>query len=163
MINLTKKSGLVIYLTCGDPDIVTTRSVAIAAIDAGADVIELGVPFSDPLADGPVIQRASERALANGVILKDVLELAREIRTARPNAGLILFSYLNPVMQFARGSYAKLSLALNRRSRMMRNNWSSVSANSLSCPSRSASVYPMPPSTARSVGTPMPRSLAVRL
>ena len=107
MINLTKKSGLVIYLTCGDPDIVTTRSVAIAAIDAGADVIELGVPFSDPLADGPVIQRASERALANGVILKDVLELAREIRTARPNAGLILFSYLNPVMQFARGSYAK--------------------------------------------------------
>ena len=58
------KPGLVIYLTVGDPDLATTRNVALAAIDAGAEVLELGVPFSDPIADGPVIQRASERALA---------------------------------------------------------------------------------------------------
>jgi tryptophan synthase alpha chain len=65
-ISFTKKPGLVIYFTAGDPDLATTREMAIAAIDNGADVIELGVPFSDPLADGPVIQRASERAVARG-------------------------------------------------------------------------------------------------
>ncbi len=64
------KPGLVIYLTAGDPDLATSRDVALAAIDAGADVLELGVPFSDPMADGPVIQRASERALANGTACK---------------------------------------------------------------------------------------------
>ena len=63
------KPGLVIYFTVGDPDLATTRNVALAAIDAGADVLELGVPFSDPMADGPVIQRASERALAHGTTL----------------------------------------------------------------------------------------------
>ena len=62
-IRFAGKPGLVAYLTAGDPDLPTTRDIALAAIDAGADVIELGVPFSDPLADGPVIQRASERAL----------------------------------------------------------------------------------------------------
>ncbi len=72
-IEFNKKPGLVIYLTVGDPDLATTRDVALAAIDAGADVLELGVPFSDPLADGPVIQRASERAVANGTRLQDVL------------------------------------------------------------------------------------------
>ena len=70
--------------------------MAIAAIDNGADVIELGVPFSDPLADGPVIQRASERAVARGTRLSDVLGICKEIRAARPAAGIILFSYLNP-------------------------------------------------------------------
>src|ERR1700727_2414319 len=94
-----KKSGTVAYLTAGDPDLVTTKDIALAAIDNGADVIELGVPFSDPLADGPVIQRASERAVAHGTRLTDVLGLAKELRTARPKAGLILFSYLNPVMR----------------------------------------------------------------
>ena len=63
-IRFASKPGLVVYLTAGDPDLATTRAIALAAIDAGADVIELGVPFSDPLADGPVIQRASERAVA---------------------------------------------------------------------------------------------------
>src|ERR1039458_6148190 len=67
------KPGLVVYLTAGDPSLDATRAIAIAAIDAGADVIELGVPFSDPLADGPVIQRAMERAVARGTRLKDVL------------------------------------------------------------------------------------------
>ena len=68
-IEFRKKPGLLIYLTAGDPDLATTRDMAIAAIDNGADVIELGVPFSDPLADGPVIQRASERAVAQGTRL----------------------------------------------------------------------------------------------
>jgi tryptophan synthase alpha chain len=98
-IEFRKKPGLVIYLTAGDPDLATTREIALAAIDNGADVIELGVPFSDPLADGPVIQRASERAVARGTRLTDVLGLAKELRAARPGAGLVLFSYLNPVVR----------------------------------------------------------------
>jgi tryptophan synthase alpha chain len=98
-ISFANKPGIVAYLTAGDPDLATTRDIALAAIDNGADVIELGVPFSDPLADGPVIQRASERAVGRGVRLTDVLGIAREIRTARPSAGLVLFSYLNPVVK----------------------------------------------------------------
>jgi tryptophan synthase alpha chain len=98
-IEFRKKPGIVAYLTAGDPDLGTTREIALAAIDNGADVIELGVPFSDPLADGPVIQRASERAVARGTRLTDVLGLASELRKARPAAGLVLFSYLNPVVR----------------------------------------------------------------
>jgi tryptophan synthase alpha chain len=101
------KSGLVIYFTAGDPDLATTRDMAIAAIDNGADVIELGVPFSDPLADGPVIQRASERAVARGTRLSDVLAICKEIRAARPAAGIILFSYLNPVVRMGMTEFAK--------------------------------------------------------
>ncbi|HVJ08839.1 MAG TPA: tryptophan synthase subunit alpha [Acidisarcina sp.] len=99
-IRFANKPGLVIYLTAGDPDVATTREIALAAIDAGADVLELGVPFSDPLADGPVIQRASERAVAGGTRLADVLELAKELRAQRPAAGLVIFSYYNPVLRF---------------------------------------------------------------
>ncbi len=98
-IEFRRKPGIVAYLTAGDPDLETTREIALAAIDNGADVIELGVPFSDPLADGPVIQRASERAVARGTRLMDVLALASELRAARPAAGLVLFSYLNPVVR----------------------------------------------------------------
>jgi tryptophan synthase alpha chain len=98
-IEFKKKPGIVAYLTAGDPDLKTTREIALAAIDNGADVIELGVPFSDPLADGPVIQRASERAVARGVRLTDVLEIARQLREARPACGLVIFSYLNPVVR----------------------------------------------------------------
>ena len=97
-ITFANKPGIIAYLTAGDPSLNITRDIAIAAIDNGADVIELGVPFSDPLADGPVIQRASERAVARGIRLIDVLDCAKEIREARPNAGLVLFSYLNPVV-----------------------------------------------------------------
>jgi tryptophan synthase alpha chain len=98
-INFPNKPGIVAYLTAGDPSLEVTRDIALAAIDNGADVIELGVPFSDPLADGPVIQRASERAVARGVRLTDVLALAKELRAARPAAGIVLFSYLNPVVR----------------------------------------------------------------
>lgn len=106
-IQFQKKPGLVIYFTAGDPDLATTRDMVIAAIDAGAEVIELGVPFSDPLADGPVIQRASERAVARGTRLSDVLGICKEIRAARPAAGIILFSYLNPVVRFGMEAFAK--------------------------------------------------------
>jgi tryptophan synthase alpha chain len=105
-IRFDHKPGLVIYLTAGDPTLDATREIALAAIDAGADVIELGVPFSDPMADGPVIQRASERALAHGTSLKNVLALAGEIRAARPAAGLIIFSYLNPILHYGLHKFA---------------------------------------------------------
>jgi len=111
VISFPNKPGLVVYLTAGDPDLATTQAMAIAAIDNGADVIELGVPFSDPLADGPVIQRASERAVAKGTRLTDVLGICREIRAARPNAGLILFSYLNPVLRLGLSAFARAAKA----------------------------------------------------
>jgi tryptophan synthase alpha chain len=99
-IHFEHKPALVVYLTAGDPSLNGTRDIALAAIDAGAAVIELGVPFSDPLADGPVIQRASERAVERGTRLVDVLALAREIRSARAQAGLIIFSYFNPILRY---------------------------------------------------------------
>ncbi len=96
-LSFQTRPSLVAYVTCGDPDLATTQEVVLAAIGAGASVIELGVPFSDPLADGPVIQRASERALRRGTTLEQVLALAKEVRK-RSQAGLIIFSYLNPVL-----------------------------------------------------------------
>jgi tryptophan synthase alpha chain len=105
-IRFDHKPGLVVYLTAGDPSLDATRAIALAAIDAGADVIELGVPFSDPLADGPVIQRASERAVERGTRLSDVLKLAAEIRAERPAAGLVIFSYLNPILRYGLPRFA---------------------------------------------------------
>jgi tryptophan synthase alpha chain len=105
-LSFSHKPGLVVYLTAGDPSVELTREIALGAIDAGADVIELGVPFSDPLADGPVIQRASERAVARGTSMADVLKIAREIRAARPKAGLVLFTYLNPVLRYGFSRFA---------------------------------------------------------
>jgi tryptophan synthase alpha chain len=99
-LSFNHKPGLVVYLTAGDPSVDATRAIALEAIDAGADVIELGVPFSDPLGDGPVIQRASERAVARGTRMADVLKIAGEIRTARPKAGIIVFTYLNPILRY---------------------------------------------------------------
>src|SRR5262252_9423307 len=107
MIALEHKPGLVIYLTCGDPDLATTRAVALGAIDAGADIIELGVPFSDPVADGPVIQRASERALKSGTSLTQAIALGAELRKARPKTGLILFTYFNPVLKLGVEAFAR--------------------------------------------------------
>jgi tryptophan synthase alpha chain len=98
-IRFKQHPGLVAYITCGDPSLEVSRDVALAAIEAGADVIELGVPFSDPVADGPVIQRASERALQHGATLAGVLDVARQIRQ-QSQAGLIIFSYLNPILQY---------------------------------------------------------------
>ena len=98
-LSFYKKPGLVVYLTCGDPDLATTRAIVLSAIEAGADVIELGVPFSDPVADGPVIQRASERALRQGTTLAQVLTLAADVRQHAQSTGMIVFSYLNPILR----------------------------------------------------------------
>jgi tryptophan synthase alpha chain len=106
-IAFRQKPGLVVYLTIGDPDLDASRQIALAAIDAGADVLELGVPFSDPLADGPVIQRASQRAVNNGTRLADVLELAKFLRRERPAAGLVIFSYLNPILRMGLETFAR--------------------------------------------------------
>lgn len=102
---MSSRPSLVAYITCGDPDLATTREIALAAIDSGADVIELGVPFSDPLADGPVIQRASERALRQGTTLEQVLNLGTELRS-QSQAGLIIFSYLNPILRMGLAKFA---------------------------------------------------------
>jgi tryptophan synthase alpha chain len=105
-ITFNHKPGLVVYLTAGDPSLEATTAIAVEAIDAGADVIELGVPFSDPLADGPVIQRASERAVARGTRLVDVLKVAAEIRAARSGAGLVIFTYFNPILRYGLRKFA---------------------------------------------------------
>ena len=102
--------GLVAYVTAGDPTLDATEKIVLAAVAAGADVIELGVPFSDPLADGPVIQRASERALRGGTSLHSVLDLVSKLRvkTAVP---LVLFSYYNPVLQMGLDKLAAAAAA----------------------------------------------------
>ncbi|HLO07745.1 MAG TPA: tryptophan synthase subunit alpha, partial [Terriglobales bacterium] len=104
-LRFQNRPALVAYLTCGDPDLATTLDIALAAIEAGAEVIELGVPFSDPVADGPVIQRASERALRHGTSLLQVLHLAGQIRK-KSQAGLIIFTYLNPVLRMGIENFA---------------------------------------------------------
>ena len=107
--HFVNKPSLVMYVTSGDPDLVTTREVVLAAIDGGASVIELGVPFSDPVADGPVIQRASERALKHGTSLEQVLKLAAEIRERSQSVGLIIFSYLNPMLRMGLDKFCKIA------------------------------------------------------
>ena len=105
------KPALVAYVTCGDPDLATTRDIVLATIEAGADVIELGVPFSDPVADGPVIQRASERALRHGTTLAQVLTLAAELRQHAQSTGLVVFSYLNPILRMGVEKFCKVARA----------------------------------------------------
>jgi tryptophan synthase alpha chain len=97
--------GLVAYITAGDPSLDATLKFVLALAEAGADVIELGVPFSDPLADGPTIQRASERALKSGTTLAGVLELVRHIRQSS-QVPLVLFSYYNPILQMGLERFA---------------------------------------------------------
>ena len=109
-LRFKNRPGLVAYITCGDPDLDTSREVALAAIAAGADVIELGVPFSDPVADGPVIQRASERALQPRHQLEGVLK-SRSSFAAQSDAGLIIFTYLNPILQFGLDKFSAAAAA----------------------------------------------------
>src|SRR5437660_11167530 len=106
--------GIVAYITAGDPSLDATLKFVIEIAEAGADVIELGVPFSDPLADGPTIQRASERALKNGATLARVIDLVREIRKANSLASevpIVLFSYYNPVFQMGLEKFAAAASA----------------------------------------------------
>jgi tryptophan synthase alpha chain len=97
--------GIVAYITAGDPSLDATLKFVLALADAGADVIELGVPFSDPLADGPTIQRASERALKSGATLAGVIDLVRRIRQSS-QVPLVLFSYYNPILQMGLEKFA---------------------------------------------------------
>jgi tryptophan synthase alpha chain len=97
--------GIVAYITAGDPSLAATRRFVLALAEAGADLIELGIPFSDPLADGPTIQRASERALKNHVTLASVIDLVREIRSTS-EVPLVLFSYYNPILQMGLEKFA---------------------------------------------------------
>jgi tryptophan synthase alpha chain len=93
------RAALVIYICAGDPDLRSTVDFVVTAADAGADVIELGVPFSDPTADGPAIQRAAERALRGGTTLRKVLRAVRDIRS-RTDIPILLFGYYNPVLAY---------------------------------------------------------------
>jgi tryptophan synthase alpha chain len=102
--------GLVPYLTAGDPSLAATEVFVLALAAAGADVIELGVPFSDPVADGPTIQRAIERSLAAGTTLRGVLDLVRSLR-AKTEVPLMLFSYYNPVLQMGLDRFAQEAAA----------------------------------------------------
>jgi tryptophan synthase alpha chain len=97
--------GLVAYVTAGDPDAERSEAILLALARGGADVIEVGVPFSDPLADGPVIQRASERALAAGMTLRGALQLVRRVR-ASIDTPLVLFTYANPVARMDADTFA---------------------------------------------------------
>jgi tryptophan synthase alpha chain len=102
--------GLVAYITAGDPTLETTEQIVLALEQAGADFVELGVPFSDPIADGPTIQRASERALRSGTTLTGVLELVRRLRQ-KSDLPLVLFSYFNPVLQMGVERFAEQAAA----------------------------------------------------
>ncbi|HEX5475395.1 MAG TPA: tryptophan synthase subunit alpha [Vicinamibacterales bacterium] len=100
----TATPGLVTYVTAGDPDLPSTAGILVALCEAGANVLEVGVPFSDPLADGPVIQRASERALAGGTTLRRTLEMIRSVRD-RLTAPVVLFTYANPIVRFGEAAF----------------------------------------------------------
>ena len=104
-LRATGELGIVAYITAGDPTLAATRDYVLALAEAGADVVELGVPFSDPLADGPTIQRASERALKSGTTLAGVLALVRQIRQSS-QVPLVLFSYFNPILQMGLEKFA---------------------------------------------------------
>ena len=98
------------YLTAGDPTLAATERLVMAAAEAGADVVELGVPFSDPIADGPTIQRASERALRGGTTLAGVLGVVKKLRQ-KTEVPLVLFSYFNPVLQMGVETFADSAAA----------------------------------------------------
>ncbi|MFD2371757.1 tryptophan synthase subunit alpha [Brevibacillus sp. GCM10020057] len=93
------------FITVGDPTLEATYQLAHALVEAGADILELGIPYSDPLADGPTIQRASQRALANGISIQDGLELVARLRSSGMETALVLFTYVNPVLQYGIGRF----------------------------------------------------------
>ncbi|QRQ88412.1 tryptophan synthase subunit alpha [Cupriavidus oxalaticus] len=106
-----QKKGLIPFITAGDPEPGLTVALMHALVAGGADVIELGVPFSDPMADGPVIQRASERALAQGVSLTQVLQWVREFRQANAETPVVLMGYANPIERMGEEAFARAASA----------------------------------------------------
>lgn len=103
---LQGKKALIPYVTAGDPNLNTTLDIMHSMVKNGADVIELGVPFSDPMADGPVIQRAAERALVHNVCLKDILNLVAEFRVTNADTPIVLMGYLNPILAMGYQEFA---------------------------------------------------------
>lgn len=103
------RKGLIAYLTAGDPDPAVTAALVLEMARCGADMVELGVPFSDPVADGPVIQAASERALKKGVTLDDVLTLAENLR-AKTGAPLLMMTYYNPIFAYGIPEFVETAL-----------------------------------------------------
>ena len=99
------RKALIPFVTAGDPHPGATVALMQAMAEAGADVIELGVPFSDPMADGPVIQRAGERALAKGISLRDVLAYVREFRASNDRTPIVLMGYANPVERYGTAAF----------------------------------------------------------
>lgn len=99
--------ALVPFVTCGDPDLETSRALIEAYIENGADIVEIGIPFTDPLADGPTIQRASERALAAGTTMNDALDLIARVRSTCPDTPLVPMTYVNPVFQIGYEKFAQ--------------------------------------------------------
>ena len=104
---LNGRKALIPYITAGDPNLETTLETMNEMATNGADIIELGIPFSDPMADGPVIQRAAERALANGVSLKNVLETVRRFRQSNQSTPMVLMGYLNPIHKMGNAEFAR--------------------------------------------------------
>jgi tryptophan synthase alpha chain len=105
------RTGLVTYVTAGDPDLERSREILVRLDRAGADVLEVGVPFSDPLADGPVIQRATERAIAGGATLERVLQMVADVRS-RINAPIVLFTYANPILRMGLNRFVERAKAV---------------------------------------------------
>lgn len=103
---LSQKKSFVTFLTAGDPDLATTEKLVLELVKAGVDLVELGIPFSDPMADGPVIQRASERALKNGVTASKVLQLVSRLRH-KIQVPLVLMGYYNPILQYGLKKFAR--------------------------------------------------------
>ncbi len=113
-LRASRELGIVAYIVAGDPSLEASLKYVLALAEGGADFIELGVPFSDPLADGPTIQRASERALKSGTTLAGVIDLVRRIRKSTPPASevpLVLFSYYNPILQMGLEKFASSAAA----------------------------------------------------
>ncbi|MDY6829945.1 MAG: tryptophan synthase subunit alpha [Pseudomonadota bacterium] len=106
-----RRRALIPFFTAGDPDLATSLKLMHEAVAQGADLIELGVPFSDPSADGPVVQAASERALANGVRLCDVIDLVRQFRTSDEDTPVVLMGYLNPIEAMGYAEFASAATA----------------------------------------------------
>ncbi|MBB1127102.1 tryptophan synthase subunit alpha [Thiospirillum jenense] len=100
------RTALIPFITAGDPNLIVSLQLMHRLVEAGADIIELGVPFSDPMADGPVIQRATERALAQGVRLIDVLALVKQFRAENQHTPVVLMGYLNPIECFGYAAFA---------------------------------------------------------
>ena len=127
------RAGLFPFVTAGDPDLAFTRELLPGMVRAGADGFEIGVPFSDPLADGPTIQRSSMRALAGGTRLSGVLEMVGEVRSDIPDAPLVLMTYYNPIVAWGW-----------RSSRAARRRWGPTPSSCPTCPPRRRALFSRP-------------------